>query len=155
MIVYRPITLDDVDGVTALAMRALAPSMAVPLRLDPAKVESMVRGFALTSAHYQMAAFEGAKPVGGICAYVVDAPLYERGEAHVAMCFAEKAGAGCTLINMMLKALSQNPSIMRICWMMNDVVEDPVARKFGEMLRRRYGFVGRHENLVRYTHTGG
>ena len=153
-ITYRRIKASDCATITALAVRALTPAQDVPLRIDPAKVMHMVSGFAASPEHYNMAAFEDGVAVGGICAYVVDSPIFERGEAHVAMCFAEKPGTGVSLIAAMLKEFEENPFIMRVCWMMNEPSEDAVALRFGEMLKRRYKFDGKHDNLVRYMRAG-
>lgn len=151
MIEYRRIKLLDVPAITDLAVKALTPSQSYPLHLDRAKVQKMVEGFAIDRSHYNMAAFKDEKPVGGIALYVVESPFFERHEGHVVMAFSEEPGTGARLIRLMMDWVKADMRVRRVVWSMNEACGDnSIAARFGRMVKRRYGFASRHDNLVFY-----
>jgi hypothetical protein len=155
MTVYRRIVPQDVPRVTDLALRALASSGEYPLHPSRPKVERMVGHFAVDRASFGMAAFtEDNLPVAAIALYVLESPFYERHEGHVVMCWSEDPGTGMRLIRQMMDWVKADIRVRRVIWAMNesDGVHS-VAHRFGELVKRRFGFRSSHDNLVYYKGT--
>ncbi len=144
---YRRMTTGDVDTVTDLAVKALAPSAVFGLSIDRAKVRAMVWGFANAPDHFHLIAFDSGRAVGAVALYVLPSWFFEGSEAHVVMTYADRPGPGKHLIDAMMAFIAGNDAIKRAIWPMNDP-SDPRAAAMGRMVKRRYGFTAVHDNLV-------
>jgi hypothetical protein len=131
-------------------MRALASAGDYPLHPSRAKVERMVGHFAIDRASFGLAAFDhDGMPTGAIALYVLESPFYERHEGHVVMCWAEEPGTGLRLIRSMMDWVHEDIRVRRVIWSMNEGAgPESTAHRFGQLVKRRFGFRSSHDNLV-------
>lgn len=146
MIVYRRMTLGDVDAVARLGCEALRVHAAdVPLHVSPDKVRDIVHRFCVFQEHFHLVAFKNGQPVGAIGLAVAEMPFHERFEGHVMMCYATEPGTGMRLVRSMMAWVMRDVRIQRIQWAMNHG-----ADRFAAVVRRRCKFTHRIDNLIFY-----
>ena len=143
MIEYRRIRLADVDALAHLALSAIPdePEVAVSVQ----KVVSMVTFFALHQDHFQLAAFEGDKPVAGLAMLVTEMPFHERSEGTIVFCFSRLPGAGFRLLRALMVYVREHMQIRRVSWALNRDADPRTAQ-----LARRLGFQSAHPTLMYY-----
>lgn len=140
MIDYRRINREDVDAVSAFALRALTfvAGDEDRLHIAPAKVKNSVAYFAKSGAeHFQLAAFEDHVCVGAIAAFSAEMAYFERKEAHVAFCYSTRVGVGMRLARSLMAWAKADMLIRRVTWTMN---VGEYGERMARVINRRFGF---------------
>lgn len=130
---FRRATPQDIDAVTAFAIRGLRPGL-YPCHLSHAKVRGVVEHFANGGAGWSLGAFEDGKPLGIAAVLVQELPWFERCEAIVVALYAERPGVGRHLIREMFKWYAESPMLRVLRWPLEFDAEPrmmKIAERFG------------------------
>lgn len=127
-----------------MAIRGLRPDL-YPLNLSVDKIRATVRHARDSATDFNMAAFEGGKPVAIGAARVAEMPWFERCEAHVYVLFSERAGAGSRIVKEIMAWYQANPMLRRLIWPME--FDAPVSMM---RLAERLGFNSFNTNACHY-----
>lgn len=140
---YRRIKLQDVGPMSELALSAIPADARLSVNRD--KVLHMTSFFALHHYdHFQLAAFEGDKPVAGIAALVQEMPFHDRCEAMVVFCFSTVAGAGFRLLRELVAWFNDDLRLRRLSWAMNVGYD----HRLRAIATRRLGFAAEHPTFT-------
>lgn len=130
VVIFRTLTLDDIDAVTAFAVEGMPSRDESGVRLSLDKVKAVVRHFAATPADFHLAAFNDGRVVGAIAACVSEMLFFERCEATVLVCQARggPVGVGRHLVSELMAWAQADFRIRRIQFPIDSMARPGMVR---------------------------
>lgn len=117
MTCLRRITEQDIPAVVAYATWVLG-KIDAPMHVSPRKVQAAVEHFARAETDFNLIAERDGRIVGALAAFVSEMPWYERCEAHIAICHAER-GCGLPMLLALKRWAAGEMRIRRLVWAHN------------------------------------
>ena len=138
----RKATPDDIEGIVALGLEALAKDAYPNLVVSKVKVFSLATEIISSASNFAYVAVKDGIIVGAVCALVHTMLFYERSQASVVQFYCKSPGAGVKLLRELMKWVDSRPVIKMVCFTL-EAKADP---RIGKLLTR----LGLNEELPVY-----